>query len=78
MLKFISGSVKLESRSKAQSGMWRDLEPHWTPELDVHGSGRAWTTCKYVTSKSGDAYMKSSWIFFTCKVGLESICKLPN
>ncbi|KAJ7851142.1 hypothetical protein B0H14DRAFT_2581583 [Mycena olivaceomarginata] len=60
--------MKLESRSKAQSGMWHDLlEPHWTPEFDVHGSGMAWTTCKYVTSKSGDASIRSSWIFFTCK-----------
>ncbi|KAJ6609282.1 hypothetical protein B0H10DRAFT_1954712 [Mycena sp. CBHHK59/15] len=41
------GSIKLESRSKARSGTWHDLlEPYWTQELDIHGSGKTWTTCK--------------------------------
>ncbi|KAJ6608351.1 hypothetical protein B0H10DRAFT_1955505 [Mycena sp. CBHHK59/15] len=61
-------SIKLESRSKARSGTWRDLlEPYWTQELDIHASGKTWTTCKYVVSKSGDVCSKRSWVFFTCK-----------
>ncbi|KAJ6632090.1 hypothetical protein B0H10DRAFT_2159562 [Mycena sp. CBHHK59/15] len=56
------GSIKLKSRSKAWSGTWCDLlEPYWTQELDVHGSGKMWTTCKYVVSKSGDVCSKHSW-----------------
>ncbi|KAJ6609616.1 hypothetical protein B0H10DRAFT_1954443 [Mycena sp. CBHHK59/15] len=56
------GSIKLESRSKARSGTWRDLlEPYWTQELDIHGSGKMWTMCKYVVSKSGDVCSKHSW-----------------
>ncbi|KAJ7362677.1 hypothetical protein DFH08DRAFT_910804 [Mycena albidolilacea] len=58
-------AIKLDSCRTAVSGPWREvLASLWSPELDNHGAGKNWTSCKYVISQAGDPCKKRLWIFF--------------